>query len=855
MSDSENPKQVNNNDLRNAQFDGSLINADTVNTGQIGNNVYNIHFGQSNLKNIQNLKLKPNTLNELVNLLRPFLEDERSRRPFLVLALGNDAPVLQHINWTGAVASFIPDMLCKLADYGEVAPGKQALWTLLEYVRSQVGVDVQQCIDKLIRQVNLPASTTNDLDELVQKVRKGLYDRIQNLYGTIQLLDIAHPVEIDRLYVDVNILEEPCSYSRLEIGELLRGRDQREDFNRFGLSKVRERVTGLQSVKKYSKLMILGKPGSGKTTFLQHVVIECNQGYLLADRIPILIRLRDFVRQAKRVSNFSFDSHISSYLREVASQQEVTALLSAGKFLLLLDGLDEVPEENSDAVVDEIEFFLDNYDQNNFIITCRVQAQKYRLNRFNYVEVADFNSEQIVKFAHKWFAANSRNGLQEAETKSSKLIELFNLPENQKIKELAVTPILLSLTCRVFDDKGKFYSKQSELYEQGLEILLSKWDDSRRIKRYSVYQNLSIEQKRKLLTYLAVRKFEQEQYMLFEQDEIQSYIAEYLDISLEDSQTLLESIEAQHGLIVERAQRIYSFSHLTFQEYFAAKWFCEQADWQVLAKHISEARYREVFLVTTELSSNSGQLLKIVKNEIDSILDADNELQNFLARVYAKSQSINIPYHSAKIRAFYFSINRNDILDFQSTSNFSSTSTFDININSVINPEYAPDCVLDYELALLLYNAYCIAADPPMIDASSYSHVNQQFLQGYEKLTTSQINAEFRLKLEKIKNVLPSFSWEDWESYRNWGLTEGQIWANKLRELIVTYRNIRHSLDYLKDEQWELLKQYYNANKLLIDCLNSACTVSDTVRQEIEDTLFLPLAEIEKYKTTQSNLE
>ncbi|MEO1377168.1 MAG: NACHT domain-containing protein [Cyanobacteria bacterium J06635_10] len=357
-------------------------------------------------------------------------------------------------------------MLDKLSNLG----GKKYFYAILEHARSQMSVheDVQQRIDKLIRQLNFPASTTNDVDGLVQKVRKGLYDRIKNLHGTIQLLDIAYPVEIDRLYVDVNILEEPCSYSRLEIGELLRGRDQREDFNRFGLSKVRERVTGLQAVKKYAKLMILGKPGSGKTTFLQHVVIECNQGYLLADRIPILIRLRDFVRQAKRVSNFSFDSHISFYLREVASQQEVTALLSAGKFLLLLDGLDEVPEENSDAVVDEIEFFLDNYDQNHFIITCRVQAQKYRLNRFNYVEVADFNSEQIVKFTQKWFAANSRNRLQEAETKSSKLIELFNLVENQKIKELAVTPILLSLTCRIFDDKGKFYSKPSELYEQGL---------------------------------------------------------------------------------------------------------------------------------------------------------------------------------------------------------------------------------------------------------------------------------------------------------------------------------------------------------------------------------------------------
>lgn len=139
-----------------------------------------------------------------------------------------------------------------------------------------------------------------------------------------------------------------------------------------------------------------------------------------------------------------------------------------------------------------------------------------------------------------------------------------------------------------------------------------------------------------------------------------------------------------------------------------------------------------------------------------------------------------------------------------------------------------------------------------MIDAFSYSHVNQQFLQGYEKLYTYQIEAEFRVELEKIKIALPIFSWEDWESYRNWGLTEGRIWANKLRKLIVTYRDIRHSLDYFRNEQWELLKRYYDANKLLVDCLNSACTVSKTVRQEIENTLFLPLAEIEKYNAKQS---
>ena len=46
MPDSEDPKQVSSNDLRNSQFGGGLINADTVNAGRIGGDIYNIHLGQ-----------------------------------------------------------------------------------------------------------------------------------------------------------------------------------------------------------------------------------------------------------------------------------------------------------------------------------------------------------------------------------------------------------------------------------------------------------------------------------------------------------------------------------------------------------------------------------------------------------------------------------------------------------------------------------------------------------------------------------------------------------------------------------------------------------------------------------------
>ena len=67
----------------------------------------------------------------------------------------------------------------------------------------------------------------------------------------------------------------------------------------------------------------------------------------------------------------------------------------------MLDGLDEVPESDSDAVVRQIRQFVQKYYNNQFIITCRIAAAKYRFHdaAFTCVEVADFNNKQIAALA------------------------------------------------------------------------------------------------------------------------------------------------------------------------------------------------------------------------------------------------------------------------------------------------------------------------------------------------------------------------------------------------------------------------------------------------------------------------
>jgi predicted NACHT family NTPase len=83
--------------------------------------------------------------------------------------------------------------------------------------------------------------------------------------------------------------------------------------------------------------------------------------------------------------------------------------------------------------------------------------------------------------------------------------------------------------------------------------------------------------------------------------------------------------------------------------------------------------------------------------------------------------------------------------------------------------------------------------------------------------------------------------------YINWWRTNGKNWAEKLRNVMIEYRNIGHDWQF-SEEQKQLLRQYYDANQLLVECLKSDCYVSRDVRQYIEDTLLLPIAEIKPYR-------
>ena len=728
--------------------------------------------------------------------------------------------------------------------------------------------------------VNKPSS----IDELVGTVREVIRESIQQRHGTMRVLDMSQPIGLDDIYTNVNILEKITARRRLEVDELLKLHNVGlHDFERFSLSGVERCIPGIKAVETHSRLLILGKPGSGKTTFLKHLAIQCISGNLYVERIPAFVTLKDFAEATDQPSVLAYLQQLfSSYglaadltvktgvLQSLLAWNEtsVEQLLRNGRLLVLLDGLDEVRASDANRVLRQIRDFADQFAQNQIVLTCRIAAREYTFEKFTEVEIADFDDDQITSFARKWF--HTKDDFIKAAQFTKKL------KKDRQIRELATNPLLLTLLCITFEESGSFPQNRSELYKEGIDVLLKKWDIKRNIAREQTYKQLSLQRKEDLLSHIAIYTFQRGDYF-FKQKVIEQQIGKYIrnlpsanispdDLNL-DSEAVLKSIEAQHGLLIERAWKIYSFSHLTFHEFFTARAIAlsrqPQQAFDQLTQHLAEKRWREVFLLTVGLLPEADELLLMMKETVDQILARDDKLQEVLDWVYQKSDSVNGLYKPAAIRAFYF--DRVRTLTFDLTLDLdlalARARSIDLvralvlvrdrdrdpdlaralNLDLAFNFELTRALTLDLDLVLILALAHALALNLDLtLDLDLDLTLDLDLARALVRALTSNVSPELERSLKDLKKQLPKASEKNWENFKLWWRSNGTAWTEQLRAVMIQHCNIGHNWQF-SPEQQQLLSQYYAANQLLVDCLKSECYVSREVREKIESTLLLPV--------------
>ena len=675
-------------------------------------------------------------------------------------------------------------------------------------------------ISKKLSTETTAISTNVDIEELVIQLRDRSQQVIEERCATMRVLDMSHPMRLEDIYTGTDVLEKISSRRRLGIADLLdtyRSSDRPDE--RFDMGTTNEhRVSGIDALNRVSKLMLLGKPGAGKTTLLKYTALKCSEGEIFSQLVPIFVTLRQYAGSEASLLDYIIQDFHACNISDASS---VNQILQQGRAILFLDGLDEVREDDLHRVLEDLRSFSEQYYHNRFVITSRLGAQEYVFEKFTEVEVANFQPLHISRFAQRWFANNPRH------------IELFlrKVEDNKSIQELATNPLLLTLLCLVFDEYGDFPANRSELYREGLDVLLKKWDVKRNIERHQLYKNLSMQRKEDLLGQVACETFKRGDYF-FRQIDLENYITEYIrnlpkahnseDALQIDSEAIIKAIESQHGLFVERAKGIYSFSHLTFQEYLAAREFVYNGNSEtlnLLASKITDHRWQDILRLSVGMMRSADELLTSMKEQCDRLLAGDRQLQSLLQWVNQKAESAQVSDRLQSVRAFYLTLGRaiaqSDpfnlanvlartlVLDLDLCQNRNLNVDLAFDLARALETKEGEDLGLDLELDLSLALEYAQEMpDPRLADA-----------------------------LSELINNCP----EDADNDIKW-----QHWANDLRKQAIAHRNIGQIWDFTPD-QLQQLSSYSKANRLLVECLDSDCYVRQPVRQAIEQSLLLPI--------------
>ncbi|OJH36200.1 hypothetical protein BON30_34125 [Cystobacter ferrugineus] len=451
-------------------------------------------------------------------------------------------------------------------------------------------------------------------------------------YGNIKVLNMDQPVPLRDIYVAAQAIPPRAMKSFSSVEELhklflLRGK-------RLSWPKARpgSRTDCLEHANKSRFLNVLGCPGAGKSTFLRRLGLEallprrtwsaCLLGSLGIrpglddsapsqyehDCLPVLIELRRFRTNAIDLVLLIQNELATCGLPE--SGELARALLEEGRLLLLLDGVDEVPDCQLDKAISHMSDFVDHYSGNRFVISCRTAFYKGYFSRFEDVLLSDFDDQQVTSFVQNWFRSDTDRQCQLAE----EFLKTLGEPANTSAKELAHTPLLLTFLCLTYDDRQRLPANRSELYRQALEILMERWAASKRVHHEPVYRELHARMEVQMLAEIAAPAFHDNRYF-FTRRELTDSITHFLREELNapkhlNGDQVLQAIEVQQGLIVQRAQDAWSFSHLTLQEYLTAIWHEDpQRLAELVRTHLFDARWREVFILLAGVVRQADDLL------------------------------------------------------------------------------------------------------------------------------------------------------------------------------------------------------------------------------------------------------
>ena len=383
--------------------------------------------------------------------------------------------------------------------------------------------------------------------------------------------------------------------------------------------------------------MLTGGPGSGKSTFVNYLALCLSVGGLPVEAhlfslepeahlprwpeglwpLPVRVVLRDFARQLPPTADKGTADLLWRYIEsELAPLQFGDLLQEAllkGQALVILDGLDEVPEKSEERatsprrlVLQAVEdFACDTFSQARYLVTCRRTSyvSPWTLKGFEEAPLAEFDQRKRDRFCGLWYAELARRDQLDAQQVEGKAGGLQRAIRRPDLERMAGNPLLLTVMALVHAREPELPEARALLYEKCVEVLLWLWerrktDDAEPSDLLTLLGEGEVDR-----TYF-VRAMDKLAYDVHMEGGSQPGEADIRTSALnarlaalhperdwEWANKVATFVRERAGLLVERradeVDPVLAFPHRTFQEYLAACWLTEGEDTGVKAAELA----------------------------------------------------------------------------------------------------------------------------------------------------------------------------------------------------------------------------------------------------------------------------
>ncbi|WP_327303329.1 NACHT domain-containing protein [Streptomyces sp. NBC_01298] len=473
----------------------------------------------------------------------------------------------------------------------------------------------------LVGQTRAVAELTSKTDELIR--RTPLPDAADAAFETTYLPYVAKKHSKLTIY-GIDLSNSPTrwpldvAYLSLEAAPLGRSEiswdayETAEDF--LAVQRTLEPQPADQALSRTPRVLLRGEAGSGKTTLVQWLAVTAAQQdrpdrpAYLRGRIPFVLPLRTLTRHGERLpAPKDFLAATGCPLAGSQPSGWEHRVLTAGRGLVLVDGIDEVPEPERERTRRWLRDLIDTYDgDNRWLVTSRPSAvgQDWLTeDGFSELALSSMGRADTATFIKRWHAAARDGSDADAELDAYETQLLTAVRTKADLGRLATNPLMCGLICALHRDRrGYLPHGRKDLYEAALSMLISRRDRERDMNAPDLREEPQLELLQRL-AYWLIKNGRTE----MDRSQAEAIIGRALPAvpeaaALGDAPAVFEHFLQRSGLLREPTPGTVHFVHRTFQDFLGARAAVEEGDFGLLAARAADDQWEDVIRMAVALA-------------------------------------------------------------------------------------------------------------------------------------------------------------------------------------------------------------------------------------------------------------